>query len=85
MYKAIKNGKTAILSNEVQVAAYEKSGWTIEKHEDNPFQQHPETMTRIDFLKAEADKRGITYHWNSGAEKLESLIEDFDRSHAAQQ
>ena len=85
MYKAIKNGKTALLSNEVQAAAYRKSGWSVENQGCTPAYVIDEPKTKVESLKAEADKRGITYHWNSGVEKLESLIEDYDRSHTVEQ
>ncbi|GHV09286.1 hypothetical protein FACS1894217_13210 [Clostridia bacterium] len=70
-----KDGRTQVLHNDIQVAAFETNGWelvTIEKQVEG---NNQDDNAEITALKAEADKLGITYHPNIGAEKLRERID----------
>lgn len=46
-------------------------------------QKTDEETDELAMLKAAADQRGISYHWNAGAEKIRAQIEEYDRQNGA--
>lgn len=57
---------------------YYKPGEEVPNIEETP------SGESIEALKAQADTLGIKYHWNVGAEKLKTLIEEHEQKSGAQ-
>lgn len=72
MYKVTKDGRKAKLISDVQLAAYQNSGWMLDGeltplNHDEPDPEREEWMER-------AKSAGIKPHWNIGIEKLMAQV-----------
>lgn len=74
MYTATKDNRKVGLHNDVQAAAYKKSGWEVTNTPTNPTAGDGKPAD-LDALKAEATALGVDFGPNIGYVKLLERIE----------